>query len=356
MSNALISFFKLLLGALLFWVLAFLLFMAIRYNGIEQEMIYYLDESLIFPTRAFYEVAIVLGLTTGVLYAVIETISDKVINKIALGLKILLKSVVYFVLMIFLLSKSFILIERQGDIDLPNEGNWWLTNAVFWNAIIFFIVASIIFQLVRIAIYRFGEGNFIFILLGRYKRPKEEERVLMFLDLKDSTSIAEKLGHHIYSEFIQDCFANLDYILKRYDAKIYQYVGDEAVIHWTTKKGFKNNNCIRLFVAFQKRITAKQKYFLKKYEFVPIFKAGIHYGKLIVAEVGNYKKELAFHGDVINTAARLQGCCNEFGESLLVSDKVLAKLSISETHYELMTRDMELKGRSERLKIYAINN
>ncbi|MFD1063587.1 adenylate/guanylate cyclase domain-containing protein [Winogradskyella litorisediminis] len=354
MSSVMISFLRLFFGAILYWVLAFLLFMAIRYNGLEQEMIFYSDETFIFPTDAFYEVAIVLGITTGVLYAVIEIVAEKVTNHLALGLTILLKSSLYFILMVFLLSKSFLLIEQQGDIDLPNEGNWWQTNGFFWNAIIFFIVASTVFQLIRIAIDRFGQGNFLSILIGKYKRPKEEEHVLMFLDLKDSTAIAEKLGHLNYSKFIQDCFTDLDRVLNKYDAKVYQYVGDEAVVFWNIKNGFKNNNCILLFNAFEKKLAKKKKYYQKKYDFEPIFKAGIHFGKLTVVEVGNTKKELAFHGDVINTASRIQNLCNGFNRNLLVSESVLNKLNISESHYELMSEDIELRGKEERLKIYAI--
>jgi len=99
----------------------------------------------------------------------------------------------------------------------------------------------------------------------------------------------------------------------------------------------------------------RERYYGKKYKILPKFKAGIHYGKIMVAEVGSYKKELAFHGDVINTAARLQGCCNEFGKSLLISEDVLNKLNISKTHYELMERDMKLRGKEKSIKIYAID-
>ena len=35
-------------------------------------------------------------------------------------------------------------------------------------------------------------------------------KILMFLDLKDSTKIAEELGHIEYSKFIQDCFIDLN--------------------------------------------------------------------------------------------------------------------------------------------------
>jgi adenylate cyclase len=74
---------------------------------------------------------------------------------------------------------------------------------------------------------KFGQGVLISFLLGKYYRPKEDDRIFMFMDLKSSTTSAEKLGHIKYSQFIQDCFFDITDVITKYDAKIYQYVGDE---------------------------------------------------------------------------------------------------------------------------------
>ena len=182
-----------------------------------------------------------------------------------------------------------------------------------------------------------------------YKQHKKEERILMFLDLKDSTTIAEKIGHKLYSKFIQNCFSDLDRILHTYEAEIYQYVGDEAVISWTTKKGFNKNNCVNLFFAFQNVLKSKSIHYNKKYNYVPEFKAGIHCGKLIIAEVGTIKKEIAYHGDVINTTARIQSLCNSYNSPLLVSEFLLQKLTIKLNYIPNLIGDISLKGKEEKL-------
>ena len=218
----------------------------------------------------------------------------------------------------------------------------------------YFVTSSIIFSLLKIANDKFGPGVFLNMLLGKYKRPKEEERILMFVDLKDSTTIAEKLGHETYSKFIQDCFIDLNSILRTYEADIYQYVGDEAVLSWNNKKGFRKNNCVNLFFAFRDKLDNKQMYYKQKYNHVPKFKAGLHCGKLMIAEVGTVKKELAYHGDVINTAARIQGLCNTYKSELLVSQSLLEKSFITLKYEATLLGDLELKGKKEKLKIYAI--
>ncbi|GGI57283.1 adenylate/guanylate cyclase domain-containing protein [Winogradskyella haliclonae] len=355
MSNKIKSFFQLLLISSIFWVFAFVLFTAIRYNGLEEELSLFTDDILYLPVNAYYKHAIIVGLIISVFYAIIEFVFDRLSKRVVLGLSIVFKSLVYFVLIIVVLSGISFLLEEQIDRDLPNEKGWWRDDPFFWITVIYFVVASIIFSLIRVANDRFGRGNFIQVLVGKYKRPKEQEHILMFIDLKDSTKIAEKLGHQKYSQFIQDCFIDLNMSLNNYGAEVYQYVGDEAVIYWPSNRGFKNNNCINLFFAFQKRLEKKQSYYTNKYAFNPKFKAGLHFGKLMVAEIGTIKKDLAFHGDVINTASRIQSLCNTFNKSLLVSESVIEKLSVSDTHYELLSHDMELRGKEERLRIYAIN-
>jgi adenylate cyclase len=40
---------------------------------------------------------------------------------------------------------------------------------------------------------------------------------------------------------------------------------------------------------------------------VPEFKGALHGGNVVVSEVGKYKSEIAYHGDVLNTTSRMLG-------------------------------------------------
>lgn len=348
------SFFRLLLISSVYWVAVFLLFVSVRYVGLEKELSFYTDDSLYLPIIAHYKHAVLIGLIISFFYAFIETLFDRLSKRIIVGVTLLLKLFIYFLLIVVVITFTSTLLEVELDRDFQIEVGWWYQDKFFWTRVLYFLIASIIFSLVRIAGDRFGRENFIKVLSGTYKRPKEEEQVLMFIDLKDSTKIAEKLGHKKYSSFIQDCFLDLNDVLSKYSAEVYQYVGDEAVINWNMRNGFRNNNCLNLFFAFHHRLIKKRNYYSDNYGFQPIFKAGLHFGKVMVAEVGSVKKDLAFHGDVINTASRIQGLCNKFNSLLLVSQTVLERLSISKTHYKLISDDIELRGKEERLKIYAI--
>ena len=179
---------------------------------------------------------------------------------------------------------------------------------------------------------RFGPGNLLPVLNGTYRVPTEVERVFMFLDLQSSTAIAERLGHVRYSAFVRDCFRDLA-VVHEHGAEVYQYVGDEAVLTWTYREAFgqagaglRQNACLAAFFAFERALLRRNDYYIEAYGVIPVFKAGLHCGPTMVAEVGTVKREIAYHGDAVNTAARIQGLCNERGARLLVSGEVVARM------------------------------
>ena len=109
---------------------------------------------------------------------------------------------------------------------------------------------------------KFGQGVLMSFLLGKYHRPKEEDRIFMFMDLKSSTTYAEKLRHIKYSQFIQDCFFDITDVITKHEAKIYQYVGDELVLSWRIKEGIEISNCINTFLAYDTLIKSKKNIFV----------------------------------------------------------------------------------------------
>ena len=353
MKNYISQFLKLLFQTVIFWTLAFCIFIFIRYFaiGAEEGFIatdYQISKILIFGC--------LLGLLIGILYAIVEFLFDKFLSKnLSLALVLSEKLIVYLIGIILSLNFVFPLAENKLDLSLTTEVGWWKTSRIFWLIVGYFIVCSIIFSFIKIANEKFGSGVFFNFLIGRYRTPKEEKRIFMFLDLQSSTTIAEKIGHYKYSELIQDCFYDLNKIVSKYQSEIYQYVGDEAVLSWKYKKGIKDNNCIALFFNFQNRIKKKEKLYLDKYGIVPKFKAGIHGGKLIVTEVGTIKKEIAYHGDVINTSARIQGECNKYNKTLLCSNILLEDIALKPMYKKEFIGDIVLKGKEETLKISTIN-
>jgi adenylate cyclase len=203
---------------------------------------------------------------------------------------------------------------------------------------------------------KFGPGMLLEYTLGKYFTPKAEDRAFMFLDLKSSTHLAETLEHVSYSRLVQDCYAELTTPLIDYKAQVYQYVGDEVVVSWRMNRFFNASSCHGFFYAFQERLAAKKDYFIQHYGVCPQFKAGVHCGKVTVAEVGEVKTEIAYHGDVLNTASRIQNLCNQFEKQLLVSESLLECLPDTDRALVTFVTEAELRGKETTTKIYTIRN
>ena len=225
-----------------------------------------------------------------------------------------------------------------------------LHSFVFWLIIV--LVTLVVLQVND----KYGPGVFPSFLLGRYFRPKREERIFMFLDLRSSTTIAEKLGEVRYFNFIKDVFTHATPAILNAKGEIYQYVGDEIVVSWRMKNGIKNGNCIQCFFDVQSAMKKHMKHYNENYSGnIPVFKAGLHYGHVMAGEVGTVKRDIAFSGDVLNTASRIQSKCNDLGVNILVSKILLDKLSKSLSRFKPQKLgDMLLRGKQQKVLLYTV--
>ncbi len=346
---------KITLWYILFWLAALYFLISIRYLGHSSEVSNPVDAHSPIDVALFFRMgffgAIFIGLSFGFLEIMFE---KRIFRTMSYGKLILSKSIIY--VFIFSIVMAFLSIRNHqlsfGSFDFQA----W--NDTFFNAnllipISYLAVASILLNFTKEISLKFGPGNLWKMLTGKFHRPQEEKRILMFLDLRSSTTIAEKLGHIKYSELIQDCFNDLA-IVREQEAEIYQYVGDEAVLTWEVTNGLRNNNCINAFYAFKDTLNRRSDYYQKKYGLLPFFKAGMNLGKVTVVEVGQIKKEIAFHGDTVNTAARIQGKCNELNSELLISESLEQHLNGRGSFKSGIIGKVALTGKQEEINIYSV--
>jgi adenylate cyclase len=285
----------------------------------------------------------------------------KILRKKPLGISLMVKTTIY-IMFIIIFSSLAILYIYSSEIKQPmfsdlaiNQFITTFLSARVFSTMLYWGFACMLALFVLQINEKFGQGVLLNFLLGRYHKPKEDQRIFMFMDLRSSTTYAERLGHIKYSQLIQDCFFDLTDIVLSYGAKIYQYVGDEVVLSWEVENGIIHQNCLNTFYAYDELLKSKSTYYKDNYGVVPEFKAGLNLGAVTVAEVGEIKKELAYHGDVLNTAARIQGKCNDYKRKLLVSEKLKSQFD-HQTDYDFeFLGDVLLKGKEEPVNIFAVN-
>jgi adenylate cyclase len=201
-------------------------------------------------------------------------------------------------------------------------------------------------------IKKYSPGIFLDVLLGKYRHPKVEKRIVMFIDLKDSTPIAEKLGNIDYFKFIRQFIELVSTALIQYHGRIYQYVGDEVVVSWPYNP--KNaRRCINSLIETRKLIQQKGENFRRRYDIVPEFRVGIHIGDVTIGEIGIIKKDLAMSGDTMNTTARIRSICSELNHKFIVSKEVIESLDLKEWQSESLG-PIDLKGKNESVELFAL--
>lgn len=224
----------------------------------------------------------------------------------------------------------------------------------FLELLAFSVVLSFFVNFVRQVNRLLGQNVLFNYIRGKYQLPLEEKLIFMFLDLKSSTTIAEKLGHIRNHEFLNDFFHDMTDPILECKGRIYQYVGDEIVLTWQIKEGLKDINCIKCFFDIQNKIYGMKDLYLNKYGVCPEFKAGLHVGIVITGEMGDIKKDIVYHGDTVNTAARIQAECNKYNKKVLAS-KDLIVMFVPDGKYKTESMgNIRLRGKEKELELFSV--
>lgn len=268
-------------------------------------------------------------------------------------------SFILIVLLITLIMGAIIVPGQTGKplSDPETQQAFWdfitdpypLKNALVWAFIVEFT------QLMLQINSKFGHRTFWNILRGRYNTPKEEKRIFMFLDLDDSTTIAENLGNEQYHSLLKDFFADITDPIIENKGNIYQYVGDEVVVAWDYREGTEAQHCLKCFFEIKGAIAKKDAYYRERYGQIPSFKAGFHSGNVVAGEVGIVKRDITYSGDVLNTTARILGKCSELKEEILISSDLLSLLDISQKYQSRLLGKLSLKGKSEEVAVHSLS-
>src|SRR3990170_1997086 len=158
------------------------------------------------------------------------------------------------------------------------------------------------------------------IVLGRYHRPRAEERFFLFVDI---------------------------------GGEIYQYVGDEMVVTWTVAEGRDDARPIACLFAIRTALDEAAPKFEREFGVAAGIRAALHAGPVISGEVGGSKRDIVFHGDVMNTAARLEQATRDLDRRFLVSADALSRLAGTERYALEALGPQALRGRAAPVEVYA---
>jgi len=343
--------FRNLLFHLIFWYSSLLLFVFLTgHEALFSKYIELLNIKSVFVTNLFVATVIAVFFTfaDGIF-------NDRMIRYSSTKMLVIIPSLLYFLVGVLLIilaplsPKIFLHLHSFDDfISIIPELNIYLI-----RFLAFFYLACFFNNFMQRMIKSFGKANFGTWFFGMMNKPREDERIFMFIDMKSSTSIAEKLSHEKFSHLVQDIFNDLA-IVDNYMGEIYQYMGDGAIISWPLNRGLKNNNFLNAFYGFTNLIKKRENYYYRQYDLLPKFKAGVHVGKVMVLQVGRIRKDISYNGDTINTAARIESMCNDLNKSLIISGDLFNMLQETDSFIIKEIGNLRLKGKRRKVDIYHV--
>lgn len=286
--------------------------------------------------------------------------SKSVIRHLKFTTLLIYKSILYttFFILLIVLVLSF---ERSVERDVSWHS--YLSSTAFMNflwkedlhvMIIYSLSATVSFILVYQISRKMGQGVLWNFVSGKYHKPREEERIFMFMDITNSTSLAEDLGDIEYNKLLNDFFFDItESIIKNY-GEIYRYVGDEVVVSWRPNKGLKNAHCIRTFFDAKKAIHLNRENYLKSYGLVPTFTAGYHIGKIIVGEIGEVKSQISFIGNVMYETTEIEKSCKRNQVDNLISESLMNMIELPSI-YNLNKKGNIKTSESNTIQLFSIS-
>ena len=206
------------------------------------------------------------------------------------------------------------------------------------------------FELTRLV----GSRVLFNVALGRYRSPMREARVLMFLDLAGSTSLAEAMGELRVQGLLTRFFFDIDGAIVAHGGEVHAYVGDEVIVTWPLDERMSGGRCIECFFAIADSIAEKAESYRQEFGMVPNFRAGLHAGHVVISECGSSRRQLAYFGDTVNVTARLQEHCKEAGRNLLVSAELLHHMKLKPAFAIEALGEVRLRGRAAAIEGFAI--
>jgi adenylate cyclase len=297
-----------------------------------------------------------IGLAIGICVGIIEEYILSPLLKIKSYLVINFYRLVFFsfTFIFWLIVINSINDCLRKDVSFFYAAKDYIFNRTFLSDFIFALVTSFIIISFLMITKLHRKGDLLKYVTGRYHQPQEVERIFLFIDLKSSTAIAERLGNIQYSKFLKDFFYDLSEAILLSKGEVYQYVGDEIVVTWPFSRGIKYSRCIYCFYDMKNSIELLKNEYLEKYGTYPEFKAGIHGGKVVVTWIGDLKKEIVYHGDVLNTASRILESCNYLKEEFLISEEFLSSIELPEYLKATFRCELQLRGKKNKVKVYGL--
>jgi len=200
-----------------------------------------------------------------------------------------------------------------------------------------------------------GFHRFVNLLLGRYFKPVQEDRAFLFVDLKDSTGLALKLGDVRFHEYLSKFFFEADQAIVRTGGEIVSYVGDAVIVTWPLGENrIDNAKPVLALGEIIARIHEINPEFIQEFGAAPKFRAALHGGPVVVGECGDSRRQVTFLGEVVNITSRIEGETKLRDIDFLASAQFLNVLDLPDGVEKYSVGEVLLRGAVAPIELFKL--
>ena len=188
-------------------------------------------------------------------------------------------------------------------------------------------------------------------------RGENKKVVVLFSDIRDFTSISEKLSPEEIISFLNEFFGLMTKCIESNNGFIDKFIGDEIMAIFSVQDD--SPEMIRqavedASVAALMMLTELDRINRKLSGKVSGLRigTGLHYGQVVAGLIGSpQKRSYTFMGDVVNTASRIEGMAKQLGANILVTDEVYSNYSADNKFLLIPLGKYQPKGKDSPLLV-----
>jgi len=188
------------------------------------------------------------------------------------------------------------------------------------------ITYSVIGIVVMRVVHFIGLETLFHLTIGTYHRPVVEDKVLMFLDINDSTGLAARLGALKTKSFVGKFLFDISAPITNNNGEIYLYKGDGLIALWRWEDAVSGGKILQAIDAVFTAVEREQTAYREDFGVVPNFRIGVHGGEVVVSEQGDTKRAIGVYGNTINIAQRMEEAAKARGVACVISGDVVEAL------------------------------